>query len=144
MRITGGEGVDVVMDAIGPSSFRKSYRSLRQGGRLIMYGASEMQTGESRDLAAVLKGLVRMPPATMPWWQSLGVMNQNKGVFGLNMLTLVGPGGSLDRMLEPLGAGLESGSLEPVVAEAFPFDRAADAHRFIAERKNVGKVVLTP
>ena len=32
----------------------------------------------------------------------------------------------------------------PVVAEAFPFDRAADAHRFIAERRNVGKVVLVP
>ena len=30
-----------------------------------------------------------------------------------------------------------------MVAEAFPFDRAADAHRFIDERRNVGKVVLT-
>ena len=32
----------------------------------------------------------------------------------------------------------------PVVAESFPFDRAADAHRFIHERRNVGKVVLVP
>jgi hypothetical protein len=31
-----------------------------------------------------------------------------------------------------------------VVSEAFPFERAADAHRFIAERRNIGKVVLTP
>jgi hypothetical protein len=31
-----------------------------------------------------------------------------------------------------------------VVAEAFPFDRAPDAHRFITERRNVGKVVLVP
>ena len=30
------------------------------------------------------------------------------------------------------------------VAEAFPFERAGDAHTFIAERKNVGKVVLVP
>ena len=29
-------------------------------------------------------------------------------------------------------------------AEAFPFDRASDAHRFIEERRNVGKVVLVP
>ena len=41
-------------------------------------------------------------------------------------------------------ADLEQGHNDPVVAEAFPFDRAADANRFIAERKNVGKVVLTP
>ena len=143
MRITDGEGVDVIMDAIGPSSFRKSYRSLRQGGRLIMYGASEIQTGESRDIAAVLKGLVRMPAATMPWWQSMGMMNENKGVFGLNMLSWWDREG-LDRALEPLAPELEKGTLEPLVAEAFPFDRAADAHRFIAERKNIGKVVLTP
>ena len=91
--------VDVVMDAIGPSSFRKSYRSLRQGGRLIMYGASELSTGETRDLKAVAQGLLKMPLATMPWWQSLGVMNENKGVFGLNMLKWWDAEGSLERMI---------------------------------------------
>ena len=39
---------------------------------------------------------------------------------------------------------LDDGTIVPVVAESFPFDRAADAHRFIAERRNVGKVVLVP
>ena len=38
----------------------------------------------------------------------------------------------------------EYAELKPVVAEAFPFDRAPDAHRFIEERRNVGKVVLVP
>jgi len=47
-------------------------------------------------------------------------------------------------MTEPLMAGLENGELKPVVSETFPFDRAADAHRFIEERRNVGKVVLVP
>ena len=86
-----------------------------------------------------------MPFATMPWWKSLQLMNENKGVFGLNMLALVGPRGrprrgSPGRCIEEL----EQGGLEPVVAEAFPFDRAGDAHRFIAERRNIGKVVLVP
>jgi NADPH:quinone reductase-like Zn-dependent oxidoreductase len=39
---------------------------------------------------------------------------------------------------------LQQGTLKPVVAEAFSFDRAPEAHRFIAERRNVGKVVLVP
>jgi NADPH:quinone reductase-like Zn-dependent oxidoreductase len=39
---------------------------------------------------------------------------------------------------------VDAGVVQPVVAEAFPFDRAPDAHRYIAERRNVGKVVLTP
>ena len=47
-RITGGEGVDVIMDALGPTSFRKDYRLLRPGGRLIMYGASEVQSGTGK------------------------------------------------------------------------------------------------
>jgi NADPH:quinone reductase-like Zn-dependent oxidoreductase len=143
MRITGGTGLDVIIDAVGPSSFRKDYGILRPGGRLVMYGLSEVQTGEKRDVPAVLKGLARMPLATMPWWKSLSMMNENKGVFGLNMLKWWDAEG-LDRVLEPLAGGLASGAYEPVVAEAFPFDRAPDAHRFIAERRNVGKVVLTP
>src|SRR3954451_19208248 len=144
-RITGGDGVDVIMDALGPTSFRKDYRLLRSGGRLIMYGASELQTGSGkRDLPTALRAMARMPVATMPWWKSVGVMNENKGVFGLNMLSWWDREGSLDRVTEPLLAGLEKGDLKPVVAEAFPFDRAPDAHRFIEERRNVGKVVLVP
>jgi len=173
MRITRDEGVDVIMDAIGPSSFRKDYRILRPGGRLIMYGASELQSGDRRNIGSALRGLARMPTATMPWWKSMAVMNENKGVFGLNMLTWWDDEG-LDRMLDPLASGLaggefepvvaeafpfegglnrateplmaalEAGDLKPVVAEAFPFDRAPDAHRYIHERRNIGKVVLVP
>ncbi len=144
-RITGGEGVDVIMDALGPTSFRKDYRILRPGGRLIMYGASEVQTGTGkRDMRTALRSLARMPTATMPWWKSLGVMNENKGVFGLNMLSWWDREGSVDRLTEPLLDGLAKGDLMPVVAEAFPFDRAPDAHRFIEERRNIGKVVLVP
>jgi NADPH:quinone reductase-like Zn-dependent oxidoreductase len=144
MRLTDGEGVDLVIDALGPTSFRKDYRLLRPGGRLVMYGLSEGTKAGKRNLPAMLKSLVSMPTATMPWWKSLLVMNENKGVFGLNMLKWWDAEGSLDRALEPLMADLESGRLNPVVAEAFPFEQAGDAHRFIAERRNVGKVVLFP
>ena len=143
MRITGGVGLDLIMDAIGPTSFRKDYRILRPGGRLVMYGLSEVQTGEKRDIPAVVRSLARMPLATMPWWRSLQMMNENKGVFGLNMLKWWDDEG-LDRVLEPLAEGLAGGEYIPVVAEAFPFERAGDAHRMIGERANVGKVVLTP
>jgi NADPH:quinone reductase-like Zn-dependent oxidoreductase len=143
MRITGGIGLDLIMDAIGPSSFRKDYGILRPGGRLVMYGLSEVQTGEKRDIPAVLRGLARMPLATMPWWRSLQMMNENKGIFGLNMLKWWDAEG-LDRALEPLAEGLANGEYQPVVAEAFPFERAGEAHRLIGERRNVGKVVLTP
>jgi NADPH:quinone reductase-like Zn-dependent oxidoreductase len=144
MRITGGEGVDLVIDALGPTSFRKDYRLLRAGGRLVMYGLSEVTKESGRDIPAALKSLAKMPLATLPWWKSLALMNENKGVFGLNMLKWWDREGSLDRLTEPLMADLESGRLEPVVAESFPFERAGEAHEFIAQRRNVGKVVLFP
>jgi len=144
MRLTDGEGVDVIMDALGPSSFKKDYGILRSGGRMIMYGASELQTGDGRNFAKILPTVVKSPFATMPWWKGVGVMNENKGVFGLNMLSWWDREGSLDRLTEPLLDDLEKGRIEPVVAEAFPFDRAGDAHTFIAERRNIGKVVLFP
>lgn len=144
MRITGGEGVDVIIDALGPESFRKDYRVLRQGGRMIMYGLADVQTGDRRNVPAVLRNLARMPFATLPWWKSLSVMNENKGVFGLNMLHWWDREGRLDRIVEPLRSALEAGELNPVVAEAFPFDRAGDAHSFLQQRRNVGKVVLVP
>lgn len=143
MRITDGEGVDVVMDAIGPSSFKRSYSVLRQGGRLIMFGLSEVQTGERRNLPAVVRGLARMPLATMPWWKSLSMMNENKGIFGLNMLSWWDREG-LDRAIGPLRTGLAAGEYKPVVAKSFPFANASEAHRYLAEGQNVGKVVLTP
>ena len=143
-RITGGEGIDVAIDALGPTSFRKDYRLLRPGGRLVMYGLSEVTNEKGRDLRAAARSLLKMPLATMPWWRSLQVMNENKGVFGLNMLSWWDEEGSLDRVTEPLVADLEKGKLKPIVAEAFPFSRAGDAHVFIAERRNIGKVVLFP
>jgi hypothetical protein len=46
----------------------------------------------------------------------------------------------LEEMLRLVAAG----TLQPVVDRAFPLDRAADAHTYIQDRKNFGKVLLTP
>jgi NADPH:quinone reductase-like Zn-dependent oxidoreductase len=143
-RITDGEGIDLAFDAQGPRSFRKDYRVLRPGGRLVMYGLAEASTETGRSIPKLIGSLARMPMATMPWWKSLQVMNENKGVFGLNMLAWWDTEGNIDRITGPLMEQIESGGLEPIVAEAFPFEQAGEAHRFIAERRNIGKVVLTP
>lgn len=143
-RITAGEGVDVIIDATGPTNFRKDYRLLRQGGRMVMYGLSEANRGTGRSIPRLVRSLVRMPTATMPWWKSLSIMNENKGVLGLNMLSWWDREGNLDRIVEPLTEGLEGGHYDPVVAKAFPFDRAGDAHAYIGDRRNIGKVVLIP
>jgi NADPH:quinone reductase-like Zn-dependent oxidoreductase len=72
------------------------------------------------------------------------MLNQNRGVFGLNLLSWWRREGGMGRITAPLLTDLGAGRLAPIVAKAFPFDCAGDAHRFLAERRNIGKVVLTP
>ena len=143
-RMTNGEGVDVILDPMGPTSFRKDYRILRPGGRLIMCGLSEAMSGNGRDMRATLRSLLRMPTSTMPWWNAGRLLNQNRGVFGLNLLSWWRREGGMDRITAPLLSDLNRKQLMPVVARSYPFEQAADAHRYLAERRNIGKVVLTP
>jgi NADPH:quinone reductase-like Zn-dependent oxidoreductase len=130
--------LDLVMDAIGGASFRRSYKLLRAGGRLVCFGASGLVAGSDRNLLSIAKTAVRMP-----WFSIVRQMSASKAVIGLNVLTLWDEHGS-ERWAAPLTELLENGTVRPVVAQAFSFDQAPDAHRFIAERRNTGKVVLTP
>ena len=130
---------DVIMDAIGGRSFRTSYSLLRPGGRLIAFGASAVVSGERRNVANALKTVLSMPRFNL-----LKQMGESKAVIGLNMLTLWKDRGTLAPWIEPLSAMLADGTVDPVVAGAFPFERAGEAQTMIVERRNVGKVVLTP
>jgi len=143
-RLTSGEGVDVILDAMGPTSFSKDYRILRPGGRLIMYGLSDAMNENGRNFKGLMSSLLRTPTSTMPWWNAGRLLNQNRGVFGLNLLTWWRREGGMDRITSPLVSELRSKRLIPVVARSYPFERAGDAHRYLAERANIGKVVLTP
>jgi NADPH:quinone reductase-like Zn-dependent oxidoreductase len=138
-RISGEkQPLDLVMDAIGGSSFRKSWSLLGAGGRLVCFGASSVMSGENRSVRAIARSL-----ATTPVFHPVALMRSSRAVIGLNMLRLWDAKGSFDEYLGPLRGWIDSGQLRPVVAESFPLERAADAHRLLAERKNVGKVVLT-
>ena len=130
---------DVILDAIGGASFRRSYSLLRPGGRLVMSGASAVVTGERRNVVTALRTIARMPRFNV-----VKQMSESKGVIGLNMLTLWKDRGTLRPWIDPLREMLADGTIQPVLAGAFPFEQAGAAQTMIVERRNVGKVVLTP
>ncbi len=130
---------DVILDAIGGKSFRRSYSMLRPGGRLVAFGASAVMSGEKRNIVTALRTVARMPRFNM-----IKQMSESKAVIGLNMLSLWVDRGTLAPWVDPLTELLADGTIKPVVAEAFSFEHADDAHRMISERRNVGKVVLLP
>jgi NADPH:quinone reductase-like Zn-dependent oxidoreductase len=129
--------VDVILDPIGGSSFGRSYRMLAPLGRLVMLGISSM-SGERRNALTVLRSWWAMKP-----FQPLSLMNRNRGVFGLNLGHLWGERRQLQPLMDLLLMELSAERLTPVVAKTFPLERVADAHRYIQNRSNIGKVVLT-
>ncbi len=131
--------LDLVMDAIGGKSFRRSYDLLRGGGRAVFFGASSVVSGERRNFVSAAKAALQMPRFNL-----IKQMSASKTVIGLNALTLWDELDSLEPYIAELRKLIDDGTIEPVVAKAFPFEQAPDAHRFITERRNVGKVVLTP
>ena len=131
--------LDLVMDAVGGKSFRTSYELLRSGGRLVCFGASSNVSGERRNLVTALRTLLQMPRFNL-----LKQMEASKTVIGLNALALWDEFGAFAEWVAPALELIARRGVKPVVAAAVPFDRAADAHRLLGERKNVGKVVLVP
>jgi synaptic vesicle membrane protein VAT-1 len=137
-QIVGKRGVDVVLDPVGGRSFSDSYRLLAPLGRLIVYGVSSLASGERRNWLHALATMVRMPR-----FAPLSLMNRNRGVFGLNLGHLWREHAQLADAMRAILLEVAAGRLQPIVARTFPLEQAADAHRFMQSRSNIGKVVLT-
>jgi NADPH:quinone reductase-like Zn-dependent oxidoreductase len=132
--------LDIAMDPLGGRSLRRSYRMLRAGGRLVCFGTSQAVSGESRDLLAAARSVL-----TVPRFDPLRhLMMDSKTVIGLKMNTLWAEHDTLAPFISGLTSLLSAEALKPVIAEAIPFSRAPDALRLLAERRNVGKIVLVP
>ena len=136
--LTHGRGVDVILDPIGGRSFTASYRMLAPLGRLIIFGLSAAAPGERRNVWHAFQAWM-----SSARFDPLSLINRNRGVFGLNVGHLWDERRQLAPLIEMLFSELRAERLKPVVARTFPLERAADAHRFIQGRQNIGKVVLT-
>ena len=135
-RVTGGRGVDIVLDATG--AFRKSYRCLAPLGRLVCFGLSQASSGMGPSRLRAVMAVLQLP-----WFHPIKLMNDNKAVVGVNLGHLWDHIGMLRREMMGLVADYDAGRIKPILSKTFPLAEAAKAHRFLQERQNVGKVVLT-
>lgn len=138
LELTNGEGVQIVLDAVGGKSFPKSYRCLSHLGRLFMFGVSSFAPGSKRSLIAAASGFMSMPK-----FKPIPMMNENRGVFGFNLGHLWHKAPLIKEILSELVQLTEAGSFKPTVDKCFPMEEAAAAHQYIQDRKNFGKVLLT-
>src|ERR1700758_2409030 len=80
--ITGGRGVELILDAVGGESWKKGYRVLAPTGRLGMFGISAAASGQERSMLGMLSMLANTP---LFQFNPLSLINENKGVFGVNV-----------------------------------------------------------
>ena len=139
--LSEGRGVELVLDAVGGASFRKSYRTLAPTGRRGIFGMSAAVKGK--------RGSLIRAALSMPWlrFSPMRLMNDNRGVFGVNLGRLWEEQERLTSWMETLLGYVRDSDergVRPVVAETFSFEQAAQAHHYIQDRRNIGKVLLVP
>jgi len=136
-KLTRGKGVALITDPIGGNHWKKSYKALRSTGRLGMFGVSAATTSK-------LFGPLRMLPVAlgMPFFHPIPLLNSNKSVFGVNLGHMWHEGEMVANWTQVLLEGVAEGWVRPHVDKTFPLARAGEAHAYIEERKNIGKVVL--
>ncbi|HEV7474978.1 MAG TPA: medium chain dehydrogenase/reductase family protein [Pyrinomonadaceae bacterium] len=137
--LTNGRGVELVIDPIGGSHWKKSYAALRTTGRLGMFGVSTASANGLKGKFKLLKAA-----AQMPRFHPLGLLNKNRGVFGLNLGHMWHEPEKVGEWVQAIMAGVAAGWIRPHVDKTFSFAQAGEAHSYMESRKNIGKVVLVP
>lgn len=142
MALTNDRGVDLITDPLGGKEWKRGYKALRATGRLGMFGVSSA----SGDPEAGLKSYWNMikTAAQMPFFHPLSLLNNNRGVFGVNLGHLWHEPEKAASWMHSILKGVDEGWINPHVDTTFPFEQAGEAHRHIEERKNIGKVILVP
>jgi NADPH:quinone reductase-like Zn-dependent oxidoreductase len=133
------DGIEMVMDPIGGKSWALSEHCLGSCGRLVVYGFSAAAGPDGK------RSLLRGARALMqtPKFNPLKLMSTNHTVIGVHLGRMQSRAGLIRGELDELFRMYSAGKIKPVIGKSFPLAEAAAAHRFIHDRKNIGKVVLT-
>jgi NADPH:quinone reductase-like Zn-dependent oxidoreductase len=138
-RLTNGEGVDFVLDALGGKDFSKGYSLLREGGQLLCFGMANVSAPGSAHWFKAIGTVMALPK-----FNPMKLMDANRGVSGINLGHMWHRQEMIQRGLTECVALYEAGKIAPQLDGVFAFDKAADAFGRLEHGKNVGKVVLVP
>jgi tumor protein p53-inducible protein 3 len=119
-----GGGIDVVIDMVGKNYFDRNLRIMNKRGRLVFVSA---QSGshielEIRDLMAKRLELIGATLRSRPVEEKVALK---------------------EAFLKRFGGDLTRGDIRPVIDRSFPIEQAEEAHKYMREKRNIGKIVLT-
>ena len=119
LALTGGRGVDVILEMLSNVNLGKDLTVLAKGGRVAVIGS---------------RGPVEINPRD--------TMSRDAAIVGMALINA--SEAELASIHAALGAGFENGTLTPVVREELPLADAPRAHERVLEAGAFGKIVLTP
>ena len=123
-KITGGQGVHVVYDSVGATTFDKSLDCLKPRGYLVLFGQSSGPVPP-------------LDPGKLSAKGSLFLTRPTLAHYTLDRAELLQRAGDLF-------GWIQSGALKPRIERVFPLKDVADAQRQLEARKTTGKVLLVP
>ena len=123
-RLTNGQGVDVVYDSVGKTTFEKSLNCLKPLGYLVLYGESSGPVAPFDPAILRTKGSLFL---TRP-----------------SLVHYIADRASLEKRAGDVLGWIGSGKLKIRTGITFPLANAAEAHRSLEGRKTTGKVLLIP
>jgi NADPH:quinone reductase len=122
LALTAGRGADVVLDTVGGPAFAESLQAIAYAGRVVAMAN------------------VALAPSVI---DTRDFYPKNVRIFGFQITALTEHGYDPRPDLRTLLEGLATGRFTVPVDAVFPLAEAARAHRYLEERRNLGKVVLT-
>lgn len=137
--LTQNRGVEIILDPFGGQYWKKNYQLLANTGRLIYFGASSFSPNKTRSLFAIAKGMLQLPRYT-----PLKLMDDNKGVIGVNIGHLWQDADKVRRWMTQILTWYDEFAFRPHIDRKWPLAKAAEAHHYIQDRHNIGKILLTP
>ncbi|MGH9377421.1 MAG: NADPH:quinone reductase [Terriglobia bacterium] len=117
--LTGGRGVDLIIEMLANVNLGNDLTVLARGGRVVVVGS---------------RGPVEINPRE--------TMGRDASIIGMTLLNATPS--ELASIHAALVAGLENGTLRPVVGQRIPLAEAARAHQAVMEPGAYGKIVLVP
>jgi NADPH2:quinone reductase len=132
---TKGDGVDVIFDAVGADFIRRGIKILSAGGRIVCYGAA--QISDTNNIFSQLNKVIQFGI-----YHPLVFMMKAKSIIGVNMLQMADHKPEvIKRCLENVVRLVDEGVFKPQGGKIFKAEDISDAHKFMEQRKSIGKVV---
>ncbi|MFK8044307.1 MAG: zinc-binding alcohol dehydrogenase family protein [Crocinitomicaceae bacterium] len=131
------ERLDATFNPIAGSTFKKDFNLIGSGGRVILFGGSELSGKKWGPLSGL--NFVRK----MGFRLAIGLMMRSKSIIGVNMLKI---GDNKPQMLHycltEVTKLIKDGKLKPHVGAIFSASEIAEAHTMLENRQSIGKVIV--